>query len=65
MKLYAVNKNNEEEKCLECNWESSVVYLLADSQEEADKIYTEYGGGFCGECIAEMLTQEGYEITKK
>lgn len=65
MQLYVVNRNKEEEKCSGCNWESSVVYLMADSQEEANKLYKEYEGGLCSECIADMLVQEGYEITNK
>lgn len=63
MKLYVVNTNGENEKCVGCNWESSIVYLLANSQDEANELYKEYEGGLCGECIAEMLMQDGYEIT--
>ena len=68
MKLFEVGEG--EEKCGGCNWGVSKVFLMADSQEEADRLYDESGiedgepRGLCGECIAEMLIEEGYEITR-
>jgi len=55
----------EEEKCGGCNWRVSKLYLLADSQEEADQLYREYGDkGLCGECLAEMISEANWEVRK-
>ncbi|WP_353684428.1 hypothetical protein V4D30_01160 [Thermodesulfovibrio sp. 3907-1M] len=56
-------------KCGYCNWETSVFYWLADSREEAIqgiKAILAFGGSpLCGDCMCELLVEEGYEITKQ
>ena len=53
-----------DEKCSGCNWHSDNLYLIASSEEEAKKLYKEYGGGLCGFCITDMLYKEGYKINR-
>ena len=62
MKLYVVGKN---EKCGECNWGVSFVYMLGETEEDARREYDVNRRGLCGECISEMLAQEGYQIEKR
>lgn len=64
MKLF---RFTSEEKCGNCNWETEVFYFLSDSKEEALKeieyIREEFEGRpLCGNCIADLLVDEGYEI---
>lgn len=49
-------------KCGGCNWEQSRLFVLADSQEEADAIYLSGDGGLCGDCFAELLHDVRYEV---
>ncbi|HUV52732.1 MAG TPA: hypothetical protein VMW64_06620 [Dehalococcoidia bacterium] len=49
-------------KCGGCNWEQGRLFVLADSQEEADAIYLSGDGGLCGDCFADLLQDCGYEI---
>lgn len=68
LKLFEVGRDEETKRCGCCNWTVSKVYLLAESQEEADKLYQEYGKedgeprGLCGDCMCQMLVEIGYEI---
>ncbi len=48
-------------KCGGCNWETSRMYVLADSKEEAEKCLAR-GEVLCGACMAEMLAEEGYRV---
>ena len=58
----------EDEKCGGCNWRVSKTYLMAKSQEEANKEYQDSGAedgeprGLCGECFVAMLIEAGYQI---
>ncbi len=62
-KLYLVGKE-ESEKCGSCNWHATKVFLMADSQEEANALYGENDRGLCGECMAELLQEKGYSISQ-
>jgi hypothetical protein len=63
-KLFTVETDGG--KCGCCNWGVTRLYLLADSQEDADELYEFYreddGSGLCGDCMADMLVEGGYEI---
>ena len=59
MRLFVVGRD---EKCGDCNNEASFVYLLGRTEEDARRAYDAHKRGLCGECIAEMLMQEEYEI---
>lgn len=61
MKLYVVGRD---ETCGECNWGASVVYMLGETEEDAQRRYDMNKRGLCGNCIAEMLMQDGYEISR-
>jgi hypothetical protein len=66
--MFEVDRDNERKKCGCCNWEVRKVYLLAETREEADRLFKESGEedddprGLCGECMCEMLTETGYTI---
>ena len=49
-------------KCGGCNWECGEFLVLADSQEEADALFVAQEAGMCGDCMTEMLKEEGYEV---
>jgi hypothetical protein len=51
-------------KCGGCNWEQSQLFVLADSQKEADAIYLSGDGGLCGDCFAQLLQEVDYEIRR-
>ena len=55
---------NGQPKCGGCNWEQSQLFVLADSQEEADEIYLAGDGGLCGDCLADLLQDCAYEIKR-
>jgi hypothetical protein len=65
LKMFEVGKDEEEKKCGSCNWKVAKVYLMAESQEAADKLYEESGEedgdprGLCGDCMCEMLAENG------
>jgi len=66
--MFEVGRDEEEKKCGSCNWKVAKVYLLAESQEEADKLYEESGEedgeprDLCGDCMYEMLVETSYTI---
>ena len=62
MRLYIVGRD---EKCGECNYGASFVYMLGETEEEARRKYDVNERGLCGECIAEMLAEEGCQIEKR
>ena len=41
-------------KCPSCNWSQTSLYILAETEEEANKIRKE-GGGLCGDCTCQNL----------
>ena len=61
LRMFRVGEN---EKCGCCNWETSFVYMLGETKEDAKREYNVNERGLCGECIAEMLMEEDYKITK-
>ena len=53
--LYRISLNGEDRKCHDCNWtQHEAVWILAETQEEALKIYSE-GKGLCGACMCEVI----------
>lgn len=60
------------EKCGGCNWETSVFYWLSDTKENALKeiefLKKDFGfdepRALCGNCIADLLVDENYDIKK-
>ena len=51
-----------EGKCGCCNYEASIVYVLARSKTEAKKLYKDGAAGICGICMSDFITEEGFEI---
>ena len=62
MKLYIVGKN---ELCGGCGWKAQYTFMLGETEEEARRKYDVNERGLCGECIAEMLIEDGYQIEKQ
>jgi len=53
-----------EVKCGGCNWRVSRLFVLADNRDEALQMIKNGEAGLCGECMAEMLAEGDYEISK-
>ena len=49
-------------KCGGCNWEVSRLYVLAENREQALQLIKKGEAGLCGDCMSDMLVEEGYEI---
>lgn len=62
MRMFEVDRESERKKCGCCNWKVAKVYLMADSQEEAEKAWSENERGLCGDCMGELLVDGAYEI---
>jgi hypothetical protein len=54
--------SKEEVKCSHCNWRVTKLFVIAENKKEAIKLVKEGQAGLCGECFAEMLANEGYEL---
>jgi len=52
---------DEDLKCGGCNWRVSCLYVLADNEEEAKKLFEE-GEALCASCMCDMLVEEEYRI---
>lgn len=50
----------EEKECPECNWDTSVGYVIARTKREAE----EKEDFLCGNCLADILTGENYIVSK-
>jgi len=50
-------------KCGGCNWEVSFLYVLAESEEEARRLYLGGDAGLCDSCIADILVNGVYEVS--
>jgi len=59
MSIFAVG---EDEKCGDCNWVVSTVYLMAQTEEEAREQHKENDRGLCGECLVDLMIERGYEL---
>lgn len=55
----------EGSECGGCNWETSVKYVIATSEEEARRLLDEGVAGLCADCICELLVEGGYVIVKE
>ena len=62
MRLYA-KLIEPEDKCPSCNWETTRVFVLADSFEEAEELIAR-GTWLCGECMSDLLSESDYEIRR-
>jgi len=63
MKLFRFNSKEQRGKCNHCNWEVSYLYVLADTIKEAEKLFYDQGFGLCGDCMADLLSEDNYTIT--
>ena len=64
MKLF-ITDTREDLKCGGCNWRVSTFFGIGDTVEQARSNFDDeegYGKGLCSQCIAELLTEEQYEI---
>ena len=71
MRLYAFGLDDLEKiaditddgvKCPSCGWRTTVLYVIAESRDEAEKMIREGDAGICGGCMAELLTTENYKV---
>jgi hypothetical protein len=61
-KLSAEEVSGEEKvQCGCCLWRVAKVFVLASSRDEALELARQ-GIYLCGECAAEMIAEEGYEV---
>jgi len=51
--------------CGGCNWEAHIQYVIADTLEEAKELVDMGEAGLCGDCMCDMLSECGYEVTAK
>lgn len=51
-----------EVKCRGCNWRVSELFVLAKTREEALQKIKNGEAGLCGECMSEMIAEEGWGI---
>jgi len=49
-------------ECPECGWETSELYVYAETQEQAHKLIEDNKAGKCGRCFAEMLVTKELEF---
>jgi len=59
MKIFLVA---QDEKCGGCNWRVNNLYLIAETQEEAEELYRENNRGLCADCLVEMVIEAGWRI---
>ena len=52
-----------DDKCPHCRWRVSTAYVVASSEDEAKTLMDE-GIWLCGNCIADMLVDEGYVLKR-
>jgi hypothetical protein len=61
MKVFVVG---QDENCGFCNWKTQTLYLLADTEEQAQKIYSENERGLCADCLMQDISGGDYDIVK-
>ena len=56
--------NNPEHRghCAHCNWETTMLHVLATTMEEAEELLHD---GLCSECLCDMMVEGHYTITKE
>ena len=59
MKVFKVA---EEGKCGYCLWDAP-LYALAESQEGAEALYEKGDAGLCGECMVDLIEDQGLDIS--
>jgi hypothetical protein len=52
----------DEVKCGSCNWETTQLFVIADTEEGARELLRSGNAGLCGSCMCELLVDEEYEI---
>ena len=62
MKLFRLEA---EANCGGCGWATSCVYVIAESEDEAKRLYEAGEAGLCGGCMCDMLAEAQYEIGGK
>ena len=51
-------------KCNYCRWPASHACVIADTEEEARRLIQNEEAGLCGECMTDLLSEQGYAIVK-
>lgn len=51
------SQTGEELKCRGCNWRVTNLYILAETPEQALRLYRKGEAGLCGDCYGEMLRE--------
>jgi len=60
-KLYKCETEDIPFECPQCGWEYHSLFVLAETQSEADKIRAG-GGGLCGGCMCENIIATHGEV---
>ena len=55
---------DDEWKCNYCHWPADFAYVLARTEDEARQLLEDGDAGLCGECIGDLISEEGYIIIK-
>ena len=55
-------KLDKRKKCPACGWKTGRIFVIAETKEEAERMYREEGIGMCGECLCELLAERKYKI---
>ena len=59
MKVFKVTDDG---KCGYCLWYGP-LYALAESQEGAEALYAKGDAGLCGECMVDLMVNNGMDIS--
>ena len=60
--MFVVEK--DERKCGGCNWPVYRLFVLADTQADADALYEMGEAGLCGECMCELSVDGERLVTR-
>jgi len=63
MKMFKIERE-EGTHCGGCNWEASIQYVIADTEKQARSLIKSGDAGLCGDCMCDMLSEAGYDITR-
>lgn len=56
----------EDEKCGCCNWRVENLYLIAETEEEAEELYNKLERGLCADCLIEyVIIPQNMEIVEE
>ena len=57
MRIFQVETKQEETKCGGCNWDSCLLYVMAETGEGAQYLFDRDEAGMCAGCVLEMICE--------